>query len=86
MHLGSDSAGPSLPLDLKKNIRKGQRVKSLIGRVPVKIYWCNVAVVRQSDSSLLQRAGCVARFPSNKGVLGHLSVLDFFLSEFVPNS
>lgn len=86
MYLGSDSAGPSLPLDLKRNIRKGQCVKSLIRRVPVKIYCLNVAAVRQSDSSLLQKAGRLARFPSNKGVLGHLSVFDFFLSEFVPNS
>jgi len=27
MHLGSDSAGPSFPLNLKMNMRKGQRVK-----------------------------------------------------------
>lgn len=86
MHLGSDSAGPSLPLDLKRNIRKRQCVKRLIGRVPVKIYCRNVAVVRQSGSSLRQKAGCLAHFPSNKGVLGHLSVLDFFLSELVPKS
>lgn len=53
MHLGSDLAGPSLPLDPKRNIRKGRCVNSLIGRVPGKIYCLNVAAVRQSDSSLL---------------------------------
>lgn len=52
----------------------------------MKIYCLNVAVVRESDGSLLHKAGCLARFPSSKGVLGHLSVFDFFLSEFVPNS
>lgn len=53
-------------------------MKSLIGRVPVKIHCLNVAVVRQSDGSLLQKAGCLTHFPSNKGVLGHLSVFDIF--------
>lgn len=40
MDLGSDSAGPSLTLNLKRNIREGQYVKSICGRVPVKTQSC----------------------------------------------
>lgn len=53
MHLGSDPAGPSFPLNLKMNIRKGQGVKSISGRTMVKILHVKAAVVRPSDSSLV---------------------------------
>lgn len=86
MHLGSDSAGPLLPLNLKRNIREGQYVKSIRGRVPVKTHCLAVAVVRQCDSSPLQDVGCLTCFPSDKCVLGHHSLFDFFLPDFVPNS
>lgn len=82
MHLGSDSAGPSLPLELKGNIRKGQCVKNLIGRAPVTIHCLNVAAVRERDSSLLQKNRLLNTFPFKLGYFG-ASLVSFSLNLYL---